>query len=117
MSRRISSLLGAIAIVSVALGGALWLQESRQFPWSLFFFLISSAVFLVATLQTGGGLHGAGGPWSVPSIFVVAVLMWWALIEGGRWVYARWRKRDQQGTSSRSPRVLPKRLYKTPTTR
>jgi hypothetical protein len=38
MSRRISSLLWAIAIVSVALGGALWLQESRQFPWSLFFF-------------------------------------------------------------------------------
>jgi hypothetical protein len=81
MHPRTRSLLIAIVIVAVSMIGALWLQETRRFPWLLFAVAIWSPTFLVAQLQGG---HGAGGPGATSLTLVAAVLMWWALIEGVR---------------------------------
>ena len=86
MHTRTRSLLLAIVIVAVSVTGALWLQETRRFPWRLFAVAIWSPAFLVAGLQGG---HGAGGPIAWVLTVVLAVLMWWALIEGVRLLWRR----------------------------
>ena len=81
MHTRTRSLLLAIVIVAVSMIGAVWLQESRRFPWHLFIGAFWSPLFLVT-----GGPHGATfGPIATAALtFVLAVLMWWVLIEGVR---------------------------------
>ena len=81
-SSRLSSLLSGIAIVAIGMAGATWLQDTRQFPWHLFM----AAVFLAIVLVTvvGGGPHEMNGEaWVGPAIFILAVMMWWLVIEAG----------------------------------
>ena len=85
---RLSSLALAVATVAVGMGGAIWLQESRQFPWHLF----AAAVFpaLMIVVAAGGGPHEANGEAYVgPATFVLAVVLWCLAIEAGR----RWWER------------------------
>jgi hypothetical protein len=91
MQRRTSSLLWAVMVVSVAWGGAVWLREGEGPLWRLFILPIWSEIFAVAVLQE---LHGAVRPVTYVVTFVVAVLIWWAFIDGGRRAWAWWRTRD-----------------------
>jgi hypothetical protein len=90
MQRRTSSLLWAVMVVSVAWGGAVWLQAGQGFLWRLFILPIWSQVFAVAALEG----HGAARPVTYVVTLVVAVLIWWAFIDGGRRAWAWWRTRD-----------------------
>jgi hypothetical protein len=91
MQRRTSSLLWAVMVVSVAWGGAVWLQAGQGFLWRLFILPIWSQIFAVGVLQ---GLRGAARPVTYVVTLVVAVLIWWAFIDGGRRAWAWWRTRD-----------------------
>jgi hypothetical protein len=91
MQRRTSSLLWAVMVVSVAWGGAVWLQAGQGFLWRLFILPIWSQIFAVAVLE---GRHSAARSVAYVVTFVVAVLIWWAFIEGGRRAWAWWRTRD-----------------------
>jgi len=85
---RRSTLLLAVAIVAVGMGGAVWLQDMRQFPWHLFIALIFPAMVLVTV--AGGGPHEMNGqPWVGPADFVLAVVMWCVVIEVAR---RRWER-------------------------
>lgn len=87
---RRSTLLLAVAIVAVAMGGAVWLQDMRHFPWHLFIALVFPAMVLVTV--AGGGPHEMSGePWVGPAIFIVAVVMWCVVIEVGRRWWERYR--------------------------
>lgn len=90
-SPRLSSLLSGIAIVAIAMGGATWLQDTRQFPWHLFIGAVFPAIVLV-TVAEGGPHEMSGQAWVGPAIFILAVVMWWLVIEAGR----RWRERRHQ---------------------
>jgi hypothetical protein len=91
MQRRTSSFLWAVMVVSVAWGAAVWLQEGQGSLWRLFILPIWSQIFVVAVLE---GLHGAARLVAYVVTFVVAVLIWWAFIEGGRRAWGWWRTRD-----------------------
>jgi hypothetical protein len=97
MRARTKSFLWALAIAGVCMIGAVWLRESRQFPWGVFVAAIWVPLWTVIGLE--GGPHAAGGPWSAPLIFSLPVLMWWCLIECGRQL---WRR-----LHPRSPRPSP----------
>lgn len=87
---RRSTLLFAVAIVSVGMGGAVWLQDMRHFPWHLFIALIFPAMVLV--MLAGGGPHEMSGePWVGPAMFILAVVMWCVVIEVGRRLWERRR--------------------------
>jgi hypothetical protein len=49
----------AVVIVAVALAGAIWLQDSQQFPWILFVALTFPALAIV--VAAGGGPHAVSG--------------------------------------------------------
>jgi peptidoglycan/LPS O-acetylase OafA/YrhL len=88
---RLSSLLIGIAIVAIGMAGATWLQDTRQFPWHLFIAAVFPAIVLVAV--AGGGPHEISGEaWVGPAIFILAVVMWWVVIEAGR----QWRERQHR---------------------
>jgi hypothetical protein len=91
MQRRTSNLLWAVTVVSVAWCGAVWLQAGQGFLWRLFILPIWSQIFVVAVLE---GRHPAARAVAYVVTFVVAVLIWWAFIDGGRRAWARWRTRD-----------------------
>lgn len=88
MRARTKSFLVALVIAGVCMGGAVWLQESRQFPWGVFMAAIWVPLWTVIALE--GGPHAGGGPWSWPLIFSLAVLMWWCLIECCRQLWRDW---------------------------
>jgi hypothetical protein len=78
-------------LVSVAWGGAVWLQAGERVLWRLFILPIWSQIFAVAVLEER---YGAARPVAYVVTFVVAVLIWWAFIEGGRRAWVWWRTRD-----------------------
>jgi hypothetical protein len=87
---RPSTLLLAVAIVAIAMGGATWLQDMHQFPWHLFIALVFPAMMLV--MVAGGGPHEMNGEaWVGPATFIVAVVMWCLVIEVGRRWWERYR--------------------------
>jgi hypothetical protein len=87
---RRSTLLVAVAIVAIAMGGATWLQDMQQFPWHLFIALVFPAMVLV--MVGGGGPHELNGvAWVGPAIFILAVVMWCVVIEVGRRWWERYR--------------------------
>jgi hypothetical protein len=89
---RPTSLLSAVAIVAVGMCGAIWLQESRQFPWHLFMAAVFPAIVIV--VAAGGGPHEVSGePYVGPATFLLAVVMWCLVIETGR---RSWKRRHQQ---------------------
>jgi hypothetical protein len=59
--------------------------------WRLFILPIWSQIFVVAVLE---GRHHAARSVAYVVTFVVAVLIWWAFIDGGRRAWAWWRTRD-----------------------
>ena len=88
---RASSLLLAVVIVSVAVAGAIWLQDYRQFPWILFIALTFPAQLIV--LIAAGGPHEASGEsYLGVATFLIATLMWYGLIEAGRRLWERRRR-------------------------
>ena len=91
MQRRTSSLLWAVMAVSVAWGAAVWLQQDQRVVWRFFILPIWSEILAISVLQ---GLRGAARPVTYVVTFVVAVLIWWAFIDGGRRAWAWWRTRD-----------------------
>ena len=90
MHTRACSLLLAVVIVGVAMAGVIWLQASRQFPWHLFVALTFPALAIVVAAG-GGPLEASGEAYVGPATFVIAILLWYALIEGGRSWWRRWR--------------------------
>ena len=87
---RRSTLLLAMAIVAVAMGGATWLQDMHQFPWHVFMALVFPAMVLVDV--AGGGPHEMNGEaWVGPATFILAVVMWCVVIEVGRRWWERYR--------------------------
>lgn len=63
-----------MAIVAVAMGGATWLQDMRQFPWHLFIALVFPAMVVVTV--AGGGPHEINGePWAGPATFILVALI------------------------------------------
>jgi hypothetical protein len=88
MHIRGTSLIFAVVIVAVAMAGATWLQDYRQFPWVVFFGVFFPAQWIV--VMAGGGPHEVNGEsWVTVATFLLATLMWYGLIEGGR----RWWRR------------------------
>ena len=87
---RRSTLSLAVVIVAVGMGGAVWLQDMRQFPWHLFIALVFPAMVIVDV--AGGGPHEISGEaWVGPATFIVAVVMWCVVIEVGRRWWERYR--------------------------
>ena len=86
-----TSLIFAVVIVAIAMAGATWLQDYRQFPWILFIALTFPAQWIV--LIAAGGPHEASGePYLGVATFLIATLMWYGLIEGARFW---WQHRHQ----------------------
>ena len=93
MHIRGTSLIFAVVIVAVAMIGATWLQDYRQFPWILFIALTFPAQLIV--LIAAGGWHAASGePYLGVATFLIATLMWYGLIEGARVLWLHSTKRD-----------------------
>lgn len=59
MHVRAIKLMRAVVIVAVALAGAIWLEDSQQFPWILFVALTFPALAIVDA--AGGGPHAVSG--------------------------------------------------------
>ena len=77
----------AVVIVGVAYGGASWL-DSAQFAWHVFAAPVLPALEIV--VAAAGGPHEANGDaYLGPATFILAVVMWYVLIEAGR----RWWER------------------------
>ncbi len=73
----------AVVIVAVAMAGATWLQDMRPFPWIVFMASIFPAL-AIAVAAAGGPHEASGEPYVTAATFLIATLMWYALIEGGR---------------------------------
>jgi hypothetical protein len=87
---RARSLLFAVMIVAVAVAGATWLQDYRQFPWIVFMAVFFPAQTIVVI--AAGGPHEASGETYVDvATFLLATLMWYGLIEAGRRLWERQR--------------------------
>ena len=92
MRIRRTSLIFAVIIVAVAMAGATWLQDYRQFPWIVFMAVFFPAQFIV--VMAAGGPHETSGETYVDvASFVIATMMWYGLIEGGRHWWPRRAKR------------------------
>jgi hypothetical protein len=85
---RAGSLIFAVVIVAVAMAGGTWLQDYRQFPWVLFMGVIFPALTMLV-IGTGGPHASSGESYVWVAAFLLATLMWYGLIEGGR----LWRRR------------------------
>ena len=88
---RASSLLLAVVIVAVAMAGGTWLQDYRQFPWILFMAVIYPALTIV-DIAAGGPHESSGESYVWVATFLIATLMWYGLIEGGRRLWERRRR-------------------------
>lgn len=94
MSKSTRSLLWAVLIASICVTGLIvFRHQFGERPW----FLVAIPIWLplwVGIFLLGGwygGLHGVDGTYLLPVVFVLAVLMWWGLIEGGRRLWRRLR--------------------------
>ena len=96
IATRVSSLILAAVIVAVAMAGAIWLQDYRQFPWIVFMAVFFPAQIIV--VMAAGGPHEASGEtWVDVATFVLATMIWYGLIEAARrW----WRHRANRDHSS-----------------
>lgn len=83
MQIRGTSLIFAVVTVAVAMAVGTWLQDYRQFPWILCFAVIYPALTIVS-IAAGGPHEASGESWVWVATFVLATLMWYGLIEGGR---------------------------------
>ena len=93
MRIRGTSLILAVMIVALAMAGAIWLQDYRQFPWIVFIALVFPAHLIV--LIAAGGPHEANGePYLGVAIFIIATMMWYGLFEGARRLLPGRRKSD-----------------------
>ena len=98
MRIRVRSLTWAVAIVALSMAGAIWLQDMRRFPWHLFISPIFPA--LVIVVAAAGGPHEASGSRLIaPAIFVLATLMWYAVIEVARLIQGPLATSARSGTS------------------
>jgi hypothetical protein len=88
-----TSVLLAAIIVGVAMAGAWWLQYYRQFPWVVFFGVFFPAQWIVV-MAAGGPHEVSGETWVDVATFLLAILMWYALIEGARFWWQHRTKRD-----------------------
>lgn len=93
-----TSLILAVMIVAVAMAGAVWLQDYRQFPWIVFMAVFFPAQWIV--VMAAGGPHEASGQTYVDvATFLLATLMWYGLIEGARRWWPGRRKRDHSSNA------------------
>jgi len=93
MRGRWASLLWAIVIVSVAVGGTILFNYTGP-DWLSRRFMMAIGLPMMIPLISCGGFHGCDpGLWYWPTVFVLAVLMWWFLIEAARYL---WRRRGYQ---------------------
>jgi hypothetical protein len=91
--RRVTSLIFAAVLVAVAMAGARWLQDYRQFPWVVFFGVFFPAQWIV--VMAAGGPHEVSGETYITVLtFLLATLMWYGLIEGARVWRQHSTKRD-----------------------
>jgi hypothetical protein len=95
---RVPSLILATVIVAVAMVGATWLQDYRQFPWIVFMTAIFPAELIV--VDAAGGPHEASGESYVSvGTFFLATMMWYGLIEAVRRWWPRRTKPDQSSNA------------------
>jgi hypothetical protein len=95
---RVTSLILATVIVAVAMVGATWLQDYRQFPWIVFMTAIFPAELIV--VDAAGGPHEASGESYVSvATFFLATMMWYGLIEAARRWWPRRTKPDQSSNA------------------
>jgi hypothetical protein len=93
-----TSLIIAVVIVGVAMAGATWLQDYRQFPWVIFFGVFFPVQWIV--VMAAGGPHEVSGETYITVLTaVLAILMWYGLIEGGRVWRQHRTKRDHAAHS------------------
>ena len=85
------SLILAAIIVGVAMAGAWWLQYYRQFPWVVFFGVFFPAQWIVV-MAAGGPIDAGSETYVNVLTALLAILMWYALIEGARRYWPRRRK-------------------------
>ena len=83
MRIRGTSLILAVIVVAVAMAGATWLQDYRQFPWVVFFGVFFPAQWIVV-MAAGGPIDAGGETYITVLTALLAILMWYALIEGAR---------------------------------
>lgn len=98
MRIRRTSLILAVIIVAVAMAGAWWLQDYRQFPWVVFFGVFFPVQWIV--VMAAGGPVDAGGETYIDILTaLLAILMWYGLIEGARRWWPGRRKRDHSSNA------------------
>ena len=98
MRIRGTSLIFAVVIVAVAMAGATWLQDYRQFPWIVFMAVFFPALTIVV-IAAGGPHEASGETWVYVATFLLATLMWYGLIEGARVWRQHHTKRDHSAHS------------------
>jgi len=95
---RVTSLILATVIVAVAMVGATWLQDYRQFPWVVFMAAIFPAELIV--VDAAGGPHEASGESYVwVGTFFLATMMWYGLIVAIRRWWPRRTRRDESSNA------------------
>ncbi len=88
MAKSTRSLLWAVAIVSICLAGVFaFRQQPDGWPWLLFAIPIWWPLWGVIVIS--GGPHSGPAAYELPLTFLLAVLMWWGIIEGGRRLWRR----------------------------
>jgi hypothetical protein len=92
------SLIFAAIIVAVAMAGATWLQDYRQFPWVVFFGVFFPAQWIV--VMAAGGPHEVSSETYITVLTaLLATLMWYGLVEGARRWWPWRRKRDHSSNA------------------
>lgn len=94
MAKPTRSLLWAVGIVSICVAGILaFRHQTGELPWLLFAIPIWWPLWSAVVLS--GGV-GANQSTALPLTFLLAVLMWWGVIEGGRRLWRRvWGSTDK----------------------
>jgi hypothetical protein len=93
-----TSLVLAVVIVAVAMAGAVWLQDYRQFPWIVFMAVFFPAQWIVV-MAAGGPIDAGGETYITVLTALLAILMWYALIEGARRWWPGRRTRDHSSNA------------------
>ena len=93
-----TSLILAVTVVAVAMAGAVWLQDYRRFPW-----IVLMAVFFPAqsiVVMAAGGPHEVSGETYIDVLTaLLAIVMWYGLIEGARRWWPGRTKRDHSSNA------------------